>query len=52
MNLLVDGAEVSLAELRKIWEAPCEVKLGDKARVRVAAAQANVASVIAHGDQV
>ena len=52
MNLLVDGAEVSLAELRKIWEAPCEVKLGDKARVRVAAAQAIVDAVIAHGDQV
>ncbi len=52
MNLLVDGAEVSLAELRKIWEAPCEVKLGDRARVRVAAAQAKVDAVIAHGDQV
>jgi len=52
MNLLVDGAEVSLAVLRKIWEAPCEVKLGDKARVRVAAAQSKVDAVIAHGDQV
>lgn len=52
MNLLVDGAEVSLAVLRKAWEAPCEVKLGDKARVRVAAAQATVDAVIAHGDRV
>jgi len=52
MNLLVNGADVSLAELRKVWEARCEVQLGDKARVRVAAAQAKVDAVIAHGDQV
>jgi len=52
MKLLIDDAAVSLADLRKVWEAPCEISIGKKARARVQAAQARVDAVIASGEQV
>ena len=52
MKLLIDDATTSLAELRRVWEAPCDISLGDKARARVAAAQSAVDAVIAKGDHV
>ena len=52
MNLVIDDASTSLAELRRAWEAPCDISLGDKARARVVAAQSAVDAVIAKGDHV
>ena len=52
MQFLIDEATTSLTELRKAWEAPCDISLGDKARARVVAAQSVVDAVIAKGDHV
>lgn len=52
MKLYIDGSPVSLALLRSVWEAPCDVELAEVARVRVAAAQSAVDALIASGDQV
>ena len=52
MKLLVDDAPVSLEDLRKVWEAPCEIAIGDNSLARVAAAQVTVDSIIASGEQV
>lgn len=51
MKLLIDGAAISLNELRKVWEAPCEVGLGAKARALVKIAHAHVDAVVASGEQ-
>lgn len=52
MKLLIDGAPVSLSELRKVWEAPCEISLGKKARALVRTANDHVDAVVASGEQV
>ena len=52
MKFLVDDLPVSLAELRKVWEAPCDVSIGDKARVRVQSSQSQVDAIIASGEEV
>ena len=52
MKLLIEDAAVSLSELREVWEAPCEIGIGEKARARVQAAQAQVDAVVASGEQV
>ncbi len=52
MKLHIDGGPASLALLRGVWEAPCDVELAEVARVRVAAAQAAVDAVIASGEKV
>jgi histidine ammonia-lyase len=52
MKLHIDGGPASLALLRGVWEAPCDVELAEVARVRVVAAQSAVDAVIASGDQV
>ena len=50
--LKIDEQPLSLAELRKSWEGPVRVSLGDAALKRVRAAQAKVASVLESGEQV
>ena len=52
MKLLIDDAPVSLADLRKIWEAPCEIGIDANARARIQAAQSQVDAVVASGKQV
>lgn len=51
-TLKIDDQPLSLGELRKTWEGPVRVTLGDAALVRVRAAQAKVAAVLASGEQV
>ncbi len=52
MKLQFDNAPVSLAMLREIWEAPCEISIGDNARARIQTAQSQVDAVVASGEQV
>lgn len=52
MELIIDAAPVSLADLRKVWEAPCKLTVAASARARIEAAQAQVENVIAGGRQV
>ncbi len=52
MKLILDATSVSLKELRKVWEAPCEISLGKKARALVQTAHDHVDAVVASGEQV
>lgn len=52
MKFLIDETPVTLAELRKVWEAPCEIGIGATARERVQEAQSRVAAVVGSGKQV
>jgi histidine ammonia-lyase len=51
MKLTLDGAAVSLNELRTIWQEPCEIGIGDKARTLVQTAHSHVDAVVASGEQ-
>lgn len=50
MNLEIDEQTLSLAELRRVWEAPLEVRLGSVARTDVARAKAYVDQFLERGD--
>ncbi len=50
MNLEIDGQALSLAELRRVWEAPLQVRLGDAARTNVGKSQAYVDRFLESGD--
>ena len=52
MRLLIDERPVSLADLRRIWEEPVEVAIGDTARKRIEASHAAVCKVLESGTQV
>jgi len=51
-TLKINDQPLSLGELRKTWEGPVRVTLGDSALARVRAAQEKVAAVLASGEQV
>jgi len=51
-TLRIDEQPLSLAQLRKAWEGPVRVTLGDAALERVRAAQAKIAAVLESGEQV
>ena len=51
MKLLLDGAPVALDILRRVWEAPCEISIGKKARTLVRSSHAHVDAVVASGEQ-
>ena len=50
MNLEIDEQTLSLAELRRAWEAPLQVRLGDVARSDVVKSKAYVDQFLARGD--
>lgn len=50
MNLEIDGQTLSLAELRRAWEAPLEVRLGNAARADVVKSKASVDQFLERGD--
>lgn len=52
MKLLIDERAVSLAELRKVWEEPCAMSIGQAVRDRVQSAQSHVDTVVAGGERV
>ena len=50
MYLEIDEQTLSLAELRRVWEAPLQVRLGDAARANVRKSQAYVDKFLESGD--
>ena len=50
MNLEIDEQTLSLAELRRAWEAPLQVRLGNVARTDVAKSKAYVDQFLKRGD--
>ena len=50
MNLEIDEQTLSLAELRRAWEAPLRVRLGNAARTDVVKSKAYVDQFLARGD--
>lgn len=52
MNLVIDNQLVTLDVLRKAWQAPLQVSIGDKAQVRIAESNELVDDVVAGGDRV
>ena len=52
MKLRVDGTAIPLSDLRKAWDAPLGVSLGDAAQAQMAASQAEVAALLASGKRV
>ena len=50
MNLEIDKQTLSLAELRRAWEAPLQVRLGNLARTAVVRSKAYVDQFLARGD--
>ena len=50
MNLEIDEQTLSLAELRRAWEAPLQVRLGNVARSDVVKSKAYVDQFLARGD--
>lgn len=51
-ELHIDAHELTLGELRRVWEAPVQVALSDNRRNAIKAAQATVNAVIEGGEQV
>ena len=50
MNLQINGQTISLSELRRVWESPLQVRLGDAARTIVGKSQAYIDEFLASGD--
>ena len=50
MNLEINGQTISLSELRRVWESPLQVRLGDAARTIVGKSQAYIDEFLASGD--
>ena len=50
MYLEIDGQTVSLAEFRRAWEGPLQIRLGDAARASVRKSQAYVDKFLESGD--
>ena len=51
-ELHIDARDLTLGELRRVWEAPVQVTLSENRRNAVKAAQATVNAVIESGEQV
>ncbi len=52
MTLQLNGAPMTLADLRSVWAAPVEVKIAAAAKEQAARAAEVVAGVVASGEQV
>jgi histidine ammonia-lyase len=52
MKLEVNNQHISLKQLRRVWESPVEVSIGETAKAVVASSQAEVDKVLAGGDSV
>ena len=51
-EILIDCEALTLSELRAAWEAPVNVRVGEAAAKRVAAAQEKIAQLVAGGETV
>jgi histidine ammonia-lyase len=52
MNLEINNQHISLNQLRRVWESPTEINIGETAKAVVASSQAEVGKVLASGDSV
>jgi len=52
MKLHFDSDPLTLGDLRRAWQSPLTVSIGDTARARMARSQAEVEAVVAGGEQV
>lgn len=52
MELELNTQHISLAQLRRVWESPLQIRLGDLARAAVGESKAEVDKVLAGGDTV
>lgn len=50
MNLEIDEQSISLPELRRVWESPLQIRLGDGARSIVGKSQAYINDFLASGN--
>lgn len=52
MNLVIDNQLVNLANLRKVWEGPVTVELGNQAQQRIAQSREVITDLVASGERI